>query len=357
MQFPTPAWRLRAPSAKASAHRHRRRRYFWRVSRILVTGAAGYIGSVTSELLVSCGFDVLAVDDLSNGHRAAVPSAAEFVQLDILDQPALTELLGEKKCDAAFHFAAEALIPVAVRDPGRAWRLNLGGTLALVAAMGKAGVGRLVCSSTCAVYGSPSVMPITETTAKAPVNPYGESKLAVERMLDSVAPALGIEHVCLRSFNVCGATKDHGEDRPAETHIIPIALDVALGRTKELVVHGNDYDTPDGTCVRDYVHVSDIAAAHLAALQRLGSLPQRAYNVGIGRGFSVVEVVRAVEKASGHSISWRFGERREGDPPSLVADASAFARDAGFSAAVNALDQMVADALAWRRLHPRGYAD
>jgi UDP-glucose 4-epimerase len=325
--------------------------------RILVTGAAGYIGSVTSELLISRGFDVLAVDDLSNGHRAAVPPQAEFVQLDILEQPALTELLRERKCDAAFHFAAEALIPVAMKDPGRAWRLNLGGTLSLAGAMGKAGVKRLVVSSTCAVYGSPDTIPITEATDKKPINPYGASKLAAEWMLEGFAQATGLEYVCLRYFNVCGATKERGEDRPIETHIIPIALDVALGRTKELVVHGNDYSTPDGTCVRDYVHVADIAGAHLAALDRLGSLPQRAYNVGIGRGFSVLEVVKAVEKACGVSLEWRFGERREGDPPALVADASAFARDTGFTPSVTSLDQMVSDALAWRRAHPRGYSD
>src|SRR5689334_2736478 len=200
--------------------------------RILVTGAAGYIGSVTSELLLSRGFEVLAVDDLSNGHRAAVPDGAEFVQLDILEQRALTDLLKERSCDAAFHFAGEALIPVAVKDPGRAWRLNLGGTLSLVSAMGAAGVKRLVFSSTCAVYGSPAVIPITEETEKKPINPYGDSKLAAEVMLDGFAKATGLEYVCLRYFNVCGATKLRGEDRPIETHIIPIALDVALGRKK-----------------------------------------------------------------------------------------------------------------------------
>jgi len=323
--------------------------------RILVTGAAGFIGSVTSELLISRGFEVIAVDDLSNGHRAAVPSGADFVQLDILDQPALTELLREKNCDAVFHFAAEALIPVAVKDPARAWRLNLGGTMSLVSAMGAAGVKKLVFSSTCAVYGSPSEVPIRETTEKAPINPYGDSKLAAERMLEGFADHMGLEYVALRYFNVCGATKERGEDRPVETHIIPIALDVALGRREELVVYGKNYDTPDGTCVRDYVHVMDIAAAHLVALEKLGSLPLRAYNVGIGKGFSVLEVVRAVEKACGVSLKWRYGDRREGDPPSLVAEAGAFLRDAGFSAAVSSLDQMVLEAKEWRVAHPAGY--
>lgn len=326
------------------------------MTRILITGGAGYIGSVTSELMLSRGFEVLVVDDLSNGHRAAVPDGAEFAELDILDQSALAALLAKRPCDAVFHFAGEALIPVAVRDPARAWRLNLGGTLSLCGAMATAGVRKLVFSSTCAIFGSPREVPIKESTHKAPINPYGESKLAVEWMLGGLAAASGLEFVALRYFNVCGATQARGEDRPVETHIIPIALDVALGRKAELVVYGNDYDTPDGTCVRDYVHVSDIAGAHLVALERLGSLPSRAYNVGIGRGFSVLEVVGAVERASGRAVKRSFGPRREGDPPTLVADSAAFTRDAGFAPSVTSLDQMVADAHAWRTAHPRGYA-
>jgi UDP-glucose 4-epimerase len=326
------------------------------MAKILVTGGAGYIGSITTELLLSRGFDVLVIDDLSNGHRGAVDERAEFVQLDMLDQPALTELLTDNPCDAAFHFAAEALIPVAVRDPARAWRLNLGGTLSLCASMVAAGMRRLVFSSTCAVFGSPSEVPIKESAPKAPINAYGASKLAAEWMLDGFAAAHGLEFVALRYFNVCGATAARGEDRPTETHIIPIALDVALGRKPELVVYGQDYDTPDGTCVRDYVHVTDIAGAHLAALDRLGSLPHRAYNVGIGKGFSVLDVVQAVERASGKPVPRTFGPRREGDPPTLVGDASAFARDAGFRPQVTSLDQMVSDALLWRNTHPHGYA-
>jgi UDP-glucose 4-epimerase len=325
------------------------------VPRILVTGAAGYIGSVATELLLSHGFEVLAVDDLSNGHRAAVADGAEFVQQDILDQDALTTLLRRRRCDAAFHFAAEAVIPVTVKDPGRAWRQNVEATRSLCDALGAAEVNKLVLSSTCAVYGTPETVPISETTPRAPINPYGASKLAAESMLAGFAERYGLEYVALRYFNVCGATRACGEDRPVETHIIPIAADVALGRKPELTIYGNDYPTPDGTCVRDYVHVSDIASAHLAALERLGALPMRAYNVGIGRGFSVLDVVRAVEKACGKQIKSAMGPRREGDPPTLVADARAFARDAGFSPAITSLDRMVGDALAWRAEHPGGY--
>ena len=326
--------------------------------RILVTGAAGFIGSITSEILLANGFGVLAVDDLSNGHRAAVPDGAEFAELDILDRPALAALLKDRRCDAAFHFAAEAVIPVTVRDPMRAWRLNLGGTLSLCEAMAEAGVKRLIVSSTCAVYGSPDTIPITESTRKAPINPYGASKLAAEWMLDSFAAAHGMEYVAFRYFNVCGATQARGEDRPEETHAIPLAVDTALGRRGPFIVMGNDYPTPDGTCVRDYVHARDVAGAHLAALGRLGSLPQRAYNIGIGKGFSVLEVMRAVEKTAkehGREVPWKFGQRREGDPPTLVADSSAFERDTGFTPTITSLDQMVADTWMWRIAHPQGY--
>ena len=323
--------------------------------RVLVTGAAGYIGSVATELLLSHGFDVLAVDDLSNGHRAAVARDAEFVQLDLLDQAALTKLLKSHRCDAAFHFAAEAVIPITVKDPGRAWRQNVEATRSLCDALGAAGVGKLVFSSTCAVYGTPATVPIAESTPTAPINPYGASKLAAESMLAGFATRYGLEYVALRYFNVCGATRTCGEDRPVETHIIPIAADVALGRKPELTIYGTDYPTPDGTCVRDYVHVSDIAGAHLAALERLGSLPRRAYNVGIARGFSVLDVVRAVEKACGRQIKSVNGPRREGDPPSLVADATAFTRDTGFTPSITSLDRMVSDAIMWRTAHPTGY--
>lgn len=323
--------------------------------RILVTGAAGFIGSITCETLLARGFDVLAVDDLSNGHLEAVPAQAQFFQLDILDEDALTELITDQQVDAAFHFAAEALIPVAVEDPGRAWRLNVEGTRSLCDALVATGVDRLVFSSTCAVYGSPKRVPIAEDTPHAPINPYGASKSAAERMLADFHSAHGLEYVALRYFNVCGATEERGEDRPIETHIIPIALDVALGRRDKLVVYGNDYDTPDGTCVRDYVHVRDIAMAHLAAYERLGHLPRRAYNVGIGKGFSVMDIVRAVESACGQSIPWENGPRREGDPATLIADARAFEHDAGFKPSVTSLDEMVADALAWRSAHPSGY--
>jgi UDP-glucose 4-epimerase len=323
--------------------------------RVLVTGAAGYIGSVATDLLLDNGFDVVAVDDLSNGHRGAVNERAVFVQLDMLDTAALTQVLRRHRCDAAFHFAAEALIPVAVRDPGRAWRLNLSGTLSLCSAMVAADVRKLVFSSTAAVYGTPAEMPITEAAPTAPINAYGDSKLAGERMLANFALAHGIEYVALRYFNVCGATPLRGEDRPIETHIIPIALDVALGRVPRLTIFGTDYPTPDGTCVRDYVHVADIAGAHLSALAKLGTLPQRAYNVGIGKGFSVLEVVRAAEQACGTTIRSELGPRRDGDPPTLLADPAAFTRDTGFRPAVTSLDRMVGDALAWRRAHPHGY--
>jgi len=322
---------------------------------ILVTGAAGYIGSVVTEQLVEQGHQVIALDNLRNGHRAAVHPAAAFAQLDLLDADALTAFLRENPVDAVVHLAAEALIDVSMRDPGLFFRVNVVGGLNLLDAMIAAGVKRMVFSSTAAVYGEPENIPITEEARHLPVNPYGESKLAFEQILAWYRTAHDLKYVTLRYFNACGATERFGECHVPETHIIPILFEVALGQREQFNLYGTDYDTPDGTCIRDYIHVWDIANAHVLALGQLDRLGARVFNMGNGAGYSNSQVVETVRRVTGKNIPVVPSSRRPGDPARLVASSEHIRSELGWTPRYPDLTTMVETAWRWRQKHPRGY--
>jgi len=324
--------------------------------RILVTGAAGYIGSVVSEQLIEQGHDVIALDDLRHGHRAAVHPQARFVQIDLADQELLVNLFDQEPIDAVVHLAAEALIDESIRNPGRFYRANVTGGLNLLEAMAGAGVRKIVFSSTAAVYGEPTAIPIVEDAPKDPVNSYGESKLVFERMMRWYQRAHGLQHISLRYFNACGATADRGEFHVPETHLIPILFEVALGQKDAIQLFGSDYDTPDGTCLRDYVHVVDIARAHALALENLDRMGGQAYNMGNGTGYSNAQVIDCVRAVTGHSIPIIQAPRRPGDPARLVASHDKIRRDLGWKPQYPQLQAMVETAWRWRKDRPQGYA-
>jgi UDP-glucose 4-epimerase len=324
--------------------------------KVLVTGGAGFIGSVVTEQLVEQGHDVLVLDTLKHGFQAAVHPSARFVKGDILDEPMLEKLFREEKIDAVAHLAAEAFIDDSLRDPGLFYRVNVTGGLCLLEAMVRAGVMRMVFSSTAAVYGQPEQVPIPEDAPKIPCNSYGESKLAFEGVLAWFRAAYGLQYACLRYFNACGATPRCGESRKRETHLIPIALAAALGQRDGLNLFGTDYDTPDGTCVRDYVHVADIARAHVLALEAMPRFGARAFNLGNNTGYSNWEVIRAVKEVTGRDFPVREAARRPGDPATLVADATRIREELGWQPAFPDLRHMVETAWQWRSNHPGGYA-
>ena len=323
---------------------------------VLVTGAAGYIGSVVAERLLAHGHVVGALDDLSEGHRAAVPGGARFFEGDLRDRARLAEVMSAVRPDAVVHLAAEALVGESVTNPAKFFEVNVTGGLNLLDAMRDAGVRRLVFSSTAAVYGEPVQIPIRESAPLRPVNAYGASKLAFEQALPWYSAAYGLRHVSLRYFNACGATDEHGEHHVPETHLIAILLEVALGLRTEIRIFGNDYDTPDGTCIRDYVHVADIAAAHLQALDRIDTIESGAFNLGNGAGFSNREVVQAARRVTGHAIPGVAAPRRAGDPARLVASAGRAREVLGWSPRYRTLDEMIATAWAWRKERPQPYA-
>jgi UDP-glucose 4-epimerase len=315
---------------------------------ILVTGGAGYIGSVVVERLVEDGHAVTALDDLRHGHRDAVHPAARFVAGDLLDREWLHAELRGGNYEAVVHLAAEALIDESVRNPGLFFRVNVTGGLNLLDAMAAAEVGRLVFSSTAAVYGEPDRTPISEDAPHRPINAYGESKLAFERALAWYGEAHGLRHVSLRYFNACGATHRCGERHEPETHLIPILLDVALGVRPSIDLFGTDYDTPDGTCIRDYVHVADIADAHVRCLARLDDLGADAFNLGNGAGYSNRQVIDAVGEVTGRPIAVRPAGRRPGDPARLVASAERIGRRLDWRPATPRLTDMIESAWRWR---------
>lgn len=319
--------------------------------RVLVTGAAGYIGSVVTERLVNDGHAVTGLDNLRHGYRDAVHPAARFLEGDLLDRQWLHTAVREDGYDAVVHLAAEALIDESIRDPGLFFRVNVTGGLNLLDAMAAAGVQRLVFSSTAAVYGEPSAVPIREEAPHSPVNAYGESKLAFERMLPWYRRAHGLRHVSLRYFNACGATERCGERHRPETHLIPILIEVALGTRPAVQLFGVDYDTPDGTCIRDYVHVSDIAEAHVRCLAELDTLGAEAFNLGNGEGYSNLQVIDAVRRVTGRPIRVEHAGRRPGDPARLVASADRIERRLGWRPAMTDLDQMIASAWRWQVQH------
>jgi UDP-glucose 4-epimerase len=323
--------------------------------RLLVTGGAGYIGSVVAQELVRRGDDVTVLDSLYRGHRGAVPDGARLVEADLLDAQTLGGALAEGY-DGVLHFAALTLVPESVEQPERYYRGNVVGALNLVDAMRAAGVGRLVVSSTAATYGDPDTVPISEDAPAAPVNAYGGSKLAVDHMLTDEARAHGLAAVSLRYFNVGGASGALGEDHEPETHLIPLVLQAAAGVRDHVSIFGTDYDTRDGTALRDYVHVEDLAAAHLLALDTAVASRHDVYNLGSGTGYTVREVVDAVRRVTGRDFEVREEPRRPGDPPALVA-ANERAREGLGWAPRRSLDEMVADAWTWHQAHPHGYGD
>ena len=319
--------------------------------RILVTGGAGYIGSHCCKVLAANGFDLVVFDNLTRGHRA-LAKWGNLVVGDIRDQESLRNTFRRYRPDAVLHFAALAYVGESVSDPDRYFDINTSGTIQLLHAMLEAGVKTIVFSSTCATYGVPAALPITEQTAQSPTNPYGLSKLMVERILLTYTSAYGLRAIILRYFNACGADPegDVGEIHVPEPHLIPRALMVAAGQEDAIDIFGADYPTRDGTCIRDYIHVSDLAEAHLAALQLLlQGGHTMALNLGIGIGFTVREVLQAVERVTGRNVRVRAAPRRPGDPPELVADASLAARLLHVDPKFRGLDTIVQTAWNWHR--------
>jgi UDP-glucose 4-epimerase len=324
--------------------------------RILVTGGAGYVGSHAARLLNRAGHEVWVYDNLSRGHRAAA-LPGKLIEGELSDQQRLVDTLGERKIDAVMHFAAFALVGESVADPAMYYRNNVLASLSLLEAMRMAGVWRIVFSSTTATYGAPERVPIPEDTPQHPINPYGFTKLAIEHALADYAAAYGLGYAALRYFNAAGASPDGhlGEDHDPESHLIPIVLQVALGQRDQITIFGEDYPTPDGTCIRDYVHVDDLGSAHLAALDRLEKGKGLALNLGTGRGYSVREVIESCRRATGHPIPEKIGERRPGDPPALVADARKAREVLNWQPRYADIDSIVATAWRWHSSHPRGY--
>jgi UDP-glucose 4-epimerase len=325
--------------------------------KIAVTGGAGYIGSVATHLLKAEGLDVVVVDNLSQGHAEALPADVDLVAIDITDRRELTRVLSMHRPAAVFHFAALTIAPESVRDPAPYWQTNASGTIALLDAMREADVSRLVLSSTAAVYGTPSLIPVPEEAPLAPINPYGASKLAAEQVAASYAEAYGLTYAALRYFNVAGAMRNVGEDHRPETHLIPSAIDAAAGRRGPLSLFGTDFPTSDGTAVRDYVHVEDLIDAHLLALQFLLEREESLgpLNLGTRDGASVRQVIDAVERVTGLAVPVVCAARRPGDPAALVADASRARELLGWEPKRSTLEQMVSSAWAWRQRFPEGY--
>lgn len=325
--------------------------------RILVTGGAGYIGSHTVKLLLARGHEVTVYDNLSAGHRAAVPKETLVVG-DLKDIDHLDHLLLVNRIEAVIHFAASASVGESTTNPSKYYQNNLLNSLNLLERVRRLGIGRFVFSSTCATYGVPATVPIAETEPQKPINPYGNTKLAFERMLADYAAAYPIGFASLRYFNAAGAAADGtlGEVHDPETHLIPLVIQAAMGKRPHIEIYGTDYPTPDGTCIRDYIHVEDLAEAHLLALEAIRPGKGLAYNVGLGAGSSVREVIRAVEEVSGKNVPVKEGPRRAGDPPVLVAASDAIRRELGWAPKYPTLKTIVETAWRWHRTHPNGYA-
>ena len=324
--------------------------------RVLVTGGAGYIGSVVTSQLLAKGCDVIVFDNLSHGRKKAVPAGAELIVADTADRAALDRIFQEHRIDAVMHFAAFIEAGESMQVPEKYFRNNTVNSLTLLEAMLAHKVDRLVFSSTAALYGAPDRTPIEETDPLRPTNAYGESKLLVEQMLAWFHRIHGLRYSCLRYFNAAGAAGDLGEDHVPESHLIPLTLQVALGRREYISIFGTDYPTPDGTCVRDYIHVSDLASAHILVLDALRDRDQLIYNLGTGRGYSVREVVGTVRRVTGHPIPAREVARRPGDPAVLVAGSGSIQRDLQWQPQFPTLESIVRSAWDWRRTHPDGYA-
>lgn len=324
---------------------------------VLVTGGAGYVGSVVTAELLRAGHSVTVYDNLSHGKRRAIPQGADLIVGDVADRNALSNAFRTRVPEAVLHFAASIEAGESMKVPERYFRNNTAATLTLLETMLEQAVKRFVFSSTAALYGNPERTPIEETDTLAPTNAYGESKLLVERMLDWFHRIHGLSYATLRYFNAAGAMPDRGEDHRPESHLIPLVLKVALGQRDNIAIYGSDYPTPDGTCVRDYIHVLDLADAHLRALDALGEGKQLIYNLGNGRGFSVREVIDVARKVTGHPIPAVESARRPGDPAVLVASSRRIQDELGWTPNFPDLESIVRSAWEWHREHPQGYED
>lgn len=322
--------------------------------RILVTGGAGYIGSVCVEHLLESGHRVIVLDNLSEGHRSAVDPRADFVQGCLGDRGTVLDVLERGNVEAIIHFAANALVGESMTNPTKYFRNNVAAGLNLLEGAVARGVRKFVFSSTCATYGPPDRIPMTEDLPQRPINPYGESKLMFERMLRWYGELHGLEYVAFRYFNAAGASRQFGEHHRVETHLIPNVLKVALGQAPHCEILGTDYPTEDGTCIRDYIHVTDLSAAHSLALK---AGVRGFYNLGNGAGYSVKQVIRACEVVTGRSIKAVEKARRPGDPPRLVAAADRAKRDLGWVPKFPSLESIVESAWRWHEAHPSGYPD
>ena len=322
--------------------------------KILVVGGAGYIGSVCAELLLDEGHAVAVFDNLSEGHRAAIDPRAEFIEGDLESLAQIRAALERSHPDAVMHFAASALVGESMQNPSKYFRNNIGNGLNLLDAMIATGVNQLVFSSTCAIFGPPQRLPIDETLPKNPINPYGESKLAFEKILHWYGEIYGLRFVSLRYFNAAGASEKFGEQHRIETHLIPNVLKVALGQKPHVEIYGTDYDTPDGTCIRDYIQIRDLSAAHILALK---STKNEFYNLGTGGGSSVREVIESCRKITGHKIPAVEKARRAGDPARLVAASEKIQRELGWQPKFQDIDAIIESAWRWQRKFPDGYPD
>jgi len=324
--------------------------------KILLTGGAGYVGSATCEHLIEQGHSVVVFDNLQQGHRRAVPPEATFVEGGLGSPVAIHLALSEHQPDAVMHFASHSLVGESMVHPMRYFGENVSNAANLLEAMIQTGVRRFILSSTANLFAEPERLPIAATERIVPGSPYGESKYFIERMLPWLERIHGLRYACLRYFNAAGATPERGEDHNPETHLIPLVLQVALEKRPHIEIFGDDYDTPDGTCIRDYIHVSDLASAHLLALEALEDT-SRIYNLGNGQGFSVREVIEAAREVSGHPIPAAVSERRPGDVPRLVADSSAITEELGWKPRFPDIRSIVETAWNWHRQHPNGYQD
>ena len=326
--------------------------------RVLVCGGAGYIGSNMTALLMAHGHEPVVFDNFSKGHRSAV-QGAQVVTGDLGDYQGLIRVLRDRQIEAVMHFAASIEVGESVQEPLRYYRINLSNTQNLLSAMEAAGVGKFVFSSTAAVYGMPEKVPITEDAPKQPINPYGETKLAVERMCHYQVQTGRLRFAALRYFNACGAGDDgrRGEDHRPESHLIPLIIQAAMGKRADIKVYGTDYPTPDGTCIRDYIHIDDLCRAHLLALDRLETCMEMAYNLGNGQGYSVRQVIETVRRVSGRDFKVVETTRRPGDPAVLTSDATKARVELGWQPQKPALEDMVETAWKWHTEHPDGYED
>lgn len=326
--------------------------------QVLVVGGAGYIGSHAVKMLREQGHTPIVVDNLTRGHRKSVPSDIPFYQISACEIERLCEILKKHSIECVMHFAALAYVGESVEKPLMYYENNVSATIRLLQAMETVGVQKFVFSSTCATYGEPSTIPITEACPQKPINPYGRSKLMVEQILaDYAASHPTFAYAALRYFNVAGASRDGtlGEDHRPETHLIPSILLTLLGRRDKFVVFGTDYPTPDGTCIRDYIHVEDLCAAHILVMEKLCPGQPRIYNLGIGRGYSVKEVIDAVERVTGKRVPVEHGPRRAGDPAILYADATRIRKELNWKPQITTIEEMVETAWRWHSAHPEGY--